>query len=80
MAAKNDVNRLQCLIDMLKSTLADQVKSVTELKSKVETVDKKVTPGAETTWGIMGRKEVPAHLERMLEDPWLRVLWTCHIR
>ena len=42
MAAKNDVNRLQCLIDMLKSTLADQVKSVTELKSKVETVDKKV--------------------------------------
>ena len=46
MAAKNDVNRLQCLIDMLKSTLADQVKSVTELKSKVETVDKKVADKA----------------------------------
>ena len=41
MAAKNDVRRLQSLIDTLKGSLADnQVKSVTELKTKVETVKK----------------------------------------
>ena len=46
MAAKNDVRRLQSLIvDTLKGSLADQVKSVTELKTKVETV-KKVTDKA----------------------------------
>ena len=40
MAAKNDVRRLQSLIDSLKGSLADQVKLVTELKTKVETVKK----------------------------------------
>ena len=40
MAAKNDVLRLQSLIDSLKGSLADQVKSVTELKTKVEPVKK----------------------------------------
>ena len=40
MAAKNDVRRLQSLIDTLKGSLADQVKSMTELKTKVETVKK----------------------------------------
>ena len=40
LAAKNDVKRLQGLIDTLKSSLADQVRSVTDLKSKVETVKK----------------------------------------
>ena len=45
MAAKTDVRRLRSLIDSLKGLLADQVKSVTELKTKVKTA-KKVTDKA----------------------------------
>ena len=41
MAGKNDVRHLQStIIDSLKGSLADQVKSATELKTKVETAKK----------------------------------------
>ena len=43
MAGKNDVRHLQStIIDSLKGSLADQVKSATELKTKVETAKKAV--------------------------------------
>lgn len=40
LAANNEAKRLQSINDSLKRSLADQAKSVTELKSKVEPVKK----------------------------------------